>query len=149
VKLRVAIRDADASECERLSALAFASKAYWGYDDGFMEACRAELTVRPDDLSRMQVRLAWHRSVVGFYGLDDGELVWFFVHPDAMGQGVGHALFRDACTVARVKGLQSLRIEADPNAAAFYERMGAVRVGETPSQSIAGRVLPVYAIAVS
>jgi hypothetical protein len=33
-------------------------------------------------------------------------------------------------------------IEADPGAAAFYERMGARHAGLAPSQSIAGRLLP-------
>jgi hypothetical protein len=33
-------------------------------------------------------------------------------------------------------------IDADPNAEAFYLAMGAVRIGQTPSGSIPGRVLP-------
>lgn len=147
--MRVAIRDADPGECERLSALAFASKAHWGYHDAFMEACRGELTVRPEDVARMAVRLAWHGNIVGFYGMDDVELLWFFVDPSAMGSGVGRALFADACAVARGKGMRVLRIASDPNAAGFYERMGATRIGDTPSQSIPGRDLPVYEIAVS
>ena len=44
----------------------------------------------------------------------------------------------------RAFGATELYIEADPFAAAFYERMGAVRVGEVPSASIPGRVLPAY-----
>ena len=39
------IRDASPGDCEALSALAFSSKAHWGYDDAFMAACRDELTV--------------------------------------------------------------------------------------------------------
>jgi hypothetical protein len=37
------IRPAQADEVEALTALALRSKAHWGYDDAFMEACRAEL----------------------------------------------------------------------------------------------------------
>jgi hypothetical protein len=33
-------------------------------------------------------------------------------------------------------------IEADPDAASFYERMGARYAGFAPSQSIPGRMLP-------
>jgi hypothetical protein len=35
---------------------------------------------------------------------------------------------------------------ADPNAAGFYERSGAVRVGEAPSDAVPGRRLPLYEI---
>jgi len=36
--------------------------------------------------------------------------------------------------------------EADPNAAAFYERAGAVRIGEAPSDAVPGRLLPLYEV---
>jgi GNAT superfamily N-acetyltransferase len=148
----VRIRDAESADCSALSALAFASKAWWGYDDAFMEACRVELTVAPADLCNTRVRIADEDDVerpdqlLGFHGLRGDELWWMFVAPDAMSRGVGRALFDDACMVARDAGVRTLRIEADPNATAFYERMGAHRVGEVPSASIEGRVLPLYSL---
>src|SRR5262249_26470268 len=112
------IRDAVPADCAMLSALAFASKAHWGYDDAFMEACRDELTVRPDELHRITVRIAVDgEQIVGFYGVDDTEIAWFFVRPDRMGKGIGKLLFTDACDTARCNGIAELRIEADPNAA--------------------------------
>jgi GNAT superfamily N-acetyltransferase len=142
----VQIRDAEPTDCAALSALAFASKASWGYDNAFMEACRGELTVRPEDLCNTRVRIADEDGVLGFYGLRADELLWMFVAPDAMNRGVGRALFADVCEVGRDAGLRSLRIEAEPNAAGFYERLGAYRVGDVESASIKGRVLPVYAL---
>src|SRR3546814_11592237 len=41
------LRLAKSSECGSLSALALRSKAYWGYDSAFLQACRDELTVSP------------------------------------------------------------------------------------------------------
>jgi hypothetical protein len=38
-------------------------------------------------------------------------------------------------------------IQGDPNAAEFYQRCGARKIGERPSASIPGRVLPLYACA--
>ena len=136
-------------DCEALSALAFASKAHWGYDDAFMEACRKELTIRPVDLERARLRVAVASTIVGFHGVEGDELEWMFVAPDATGRGIGAALFADALDIARSAGVETLRIGSDPNAAGFYERMGAQRIGETPSASIPGRVLPVYAIGIS
>ena len=149
------IRDARADDCLRLTALAFSSKAHWGYDDSFMEACRDELTVREADLVRRWVRVADDAgAIVGFHGVenngsDEVEIAWLFVDPRAMGRGVGRALVIDALGYARDRGATRVRIEADPNAASFYERLGARRAGSTPSGSIPGRVLPVYLIDVT
>ena len=140
------IRDAEPPDCEALSALAFASKASWGYDDAFMEACRAELTIRPEDLRNARIRVVYEDQVLGFHGVQGDELAWLFVAPEAMGRGVGRALLTDACTLARADGRETIRVEADPLAASFYEHAGARLVGEVSSASVAGRVLPVYAI---
>ena len=37
-----------------------------------------------------------------------------------------------------------MTILADPNAAGFYERNDAVRIGEAPSDAVPGRLLPLY-----
>jgi hypothetical protein len=51
-----------------------------------------------------------------------------------------------AAGVARNMGATRLFIEADPDAAPFYRRMGAVDVGLAPSGSIPGRILPKLAV---
>jgi GNAT superfamily N-acetyltransferase len=143
------LRDAEPADCEALSALAFASKASWGYDDAFMQACRAELTIAPEDLRTARVRVAHDDEMLGFHGVQGDELAWLFVAPTAMGRGVGRALLADACALARASGIETLRVEADPFAAGFYEHAGARLDGVAPSSSIAGRVLPVYFIDVT
>ena len=47
--------------------------------------------------------------------------------------GVGRALLAHAVAEVRQRGAERLTILADPNAAGFYERNGAVRIGEAPS----------------
>jgi predicted N-acetyltransferase YhbS len=70
------------------------------------------------------------------------DLERLFVEPDALRRSVGQALFLAAMKIARAEGAARLIILSDPNAAAFYERMGAVRIGDAPSDSIPGRMLP-------
>src|SRR5436305_14891374 len=41
---------------------------------------------------------------------------------------------------------QRLTILADPNAAGFYQRNGAVRIGEAPSDAVPGRLPPLYEV---
>ena len=92
-------------------------------------------------------------GIVGFHGVTvDGrgaELEWLFVAPDAIRTGVGRQLYDDARRIAAAAGATSFRIEADPNAVAFYVRIGARLVGEVPSASIPGRVIPVLEADVS
>ncbi len=49
-----------------------------------------------------------------------------------------------AIGAARRRGAERLTILADPNAAGFYERSGAVRIGDAPSDAVPGRRLPLY-----
>ena len=74
---------------------------------------------------------------------DDGaELVKPFVDPARFRNGVGSALFGWASETAKSLGARRMIIDADPDAAAFYRRMGARDAGAAPSGSIPGRLLP-------
>ena len=53
-----------------------------------------------------------------------------FVEPRHIRGGVGRALLAHAVAEARQRGAERLTILADPNAVGFYERNGAVRIGE-------------------
>ena len=142
------VRRARPAEADQLSELALRSKAHWGYDEAFMAASRAELTV-----TRAAVRDAGYYvaesegKLLGFYGiarLDQGEadLVHLFVDPPEIGHGHGALLLRHAAERARSLGHQTLVIDADPNAEGFYLALGALRTGLAPSGSIPGRQLP-------
>jgi GNAT superfamily N-acetyltransferase len=143
------LRAARPDEVAALSELALRSKAHWGYDDAFQAACRDELTVHPDDLASGVVVVAEvDGERAGFSRLTGpdvdgvGEADMLFVAPGHIGTGVGHALFMRLRGDAVSRGCTALRIEADPHAVTFYEREGAVHVGEVPSASIPGRALP-------
>ncbi len=141
------LRDARANETQTLTELCLRSKAVWGYDAAFMAACRDELTIKPCDLERswLQVAVAGN-NVIGLAQVtvtgDDAELAKLFIDPGALRTGAGRTLFDRAAREARVRGAKRLWIEADPDAAPFYRRMGAVDDGMVPSGSIPGRALP-------
>ena len=61
-----------------------------------------------------------------------------------MGRGVGRALFKAAVGAGTPSRRATLTILADPNAAPFYERMGARFLRNAPSDAIPGRSLPLY-----
>ena len=147
----VTMRPARPEEAETLTELVMRSKAHWGYSDEFMENCRAELTVQPEEVvpSRTTVAEAEGRvlAVATLVGEPpEAELGSLFVDPDMIGKGVGRRLLQHMTDIARGMGIRTMVLDADPHAEPFYEAMGFVRAGVVPSGSIPGRTLTRYAI---
>lgn len=145
------IRPAQPNESELLTKIAFHSKAYWGYDNNYMERCRKDLVIHPEELDEYIVNvLEVNQDVVGFYELrgvtPEANLFWLFLDPKAIGQGLGKTLWQHAKQTAKDRGYKYLDIKSDPNAEGFYKGMGAVRVGELPSSAIPGLYLPLLRI---
>ena len=143
----LALRPARPDEAQALTELCLRSKAVWGYDAAFMQACRTELAVTPAAItsSRVQVaeidgRLAGVAEIKSEGQI--AQLEKLFVEPAMLRSGTGRKLLDWAMATARAAGAMSLLIEADPDAAPFYRRMGAVDDGVVPSGSIPGRLIP-------
>jgi GNAT superfamily N-acetyltransferase len=134
------LRLAKSSECGSLSALALRSKAYWGYDPTFLQACRGELTVNPKAAAAGRVVVLIEEDTpLGFYALDNGErsdeaeISLLFVEPAVIGRGIGRALWEHAVAKARHQGLRRLKVLSDPFALGFYRAVGATLSGKIRS----------------
>jgi len=142
----ISVRSARVGESQSLTALCVRSKAHWGYDEAFMRLSQASLTVSEAEIVERRVLVAERQGLV--FGVarvePDGELGLLFVDPRTMNRGAGRALFEAAVALARRLGAKRMAILADPNAAPFYERMGARLVSQAPSDAIPGRMLPLY-----
>ncbi|CAM3880991.1 GNAT family N-acetyltransferase [Kibdelosporangium persicum] len=144
---KIVLRAARPGEAAALGELALRSKAHWGYDRDFLDACRAELSFRLRDVVERGIVVAAEGDrLLGFYSVEgrapEGELAHMWLEPSEIGKGLGKRLWRHAMESARAAGFTVLTIDAEPAAEGFYLAMGAVKVGETPSGSIPGRVLP-------
>lgn len=144
------IRKASNGDLPALNRLAFQSKAYWGYSPEFMAACRSELTYTAAHIHQPQYHFfigERENRLIGFYGLEhrsaqEMELIALFVSPSSIGQGYGKSLIHHAQRQAAALEMQSILIQSDPNAEAFYLNVGAYRIGQTESESIPDRFLP-------
>lgn len=135
------------SEVEALSALARRSKAHWGYPADWLEAWGPQLTLSRADLETHEVFVArGAEQPVGFYSLAFGNraaLEHLWMDPRFMGRGLGRRLVEHAMSRTALRGYGSLQVDADPNAEAFYVRMGGIRVGLVPAPVAgAARLLP-------
>ncbi len=131
----VGFRRAKAEDATRLTEIAFAGKAFWGYPTEWLELWRHDLVVTPHYIRSESVSVAEHESaIVGFTGLstsDQGrqiEHLWLW--PDSIGCGLGRRLFEEAVRLAREERVTELFVNADPNAESFYLKMGAERIGQ-------------------
>jgi GNAT superfamily N-acetyltransferase len=142
------IRHALPGEAAALTDLALRSKAHWGYDEEFLESCRADLTLAPGYIAASPVFVLEEDGArAGFYGLlgslPAARLEYLFVEPAWIGRGFGERLWRHAVETATAAGFTELEIESDPGAEGFYLAMGARRIGEAASLARPGRKLPI------
>ena len=146
----VTFRRASPEAAEELTALTLASKAHWGYDQDFMDLARPSLTVTPEYLEVNDCLVAEiDGATIGWFSLvpvRDGLLLDnFFLLPAHIGSGVGRLMWDEALRRAEAAGAERMTLEADPNAAGFYERMGARLTGSVTAPDT-GRRLPVYEV---
>lgn len=148
------LRPARATECRHLDDICFRAKAHWGYDSAFMASVRDQIRVSPEAIALARVWVAVDAADIALAvtqvdRLDtaSADLTLMFVAPEAMGSGLGRALFAQALVLARELRVQELLIDADPGAVGFYTAMGATRIGAAPT-GYQGRLLPRFRILV-
>ena len=147
------IRAAQPADAPSLSALAFRSKAYWGYPVHVLEAWRSELTISALTTSGQPTFVAMiGDETAGFYPLSPPDNSWqldhFWVSPQFMRRGIGGSLLRHALQIAGRAGSVGLIVDADPHAEPFYLKHGAIRRGETaaPIPGEPNRVRPLLVL---
>ena len=125
---------ADPGQAEPLSRISVLAKSHWGYAEDIIASWLPELTITPESITTHPTFTALLNQVtIGFYQLDlpgpRSTLGHLWVLPDYMGRGVGRALLQHAMKHAG----ETLLIDSDPYAEAFYIACGATRVATIPA----------------
>ncbi len=131
----VEFRRAEAEDAARLTGIAFAGKAHWGYPAEWLELWRHDLVVTPHYIRTEPVSVAeCDGAIAGFTGLSTGgqgrQIEHLWLQPDWIGCGLGRRLFDEAVRLAREERVVELFVNSDPNAEGFYLKMGADRIGQ-------------------
>jgi GNAT superfamily N-acetyltransferase len=143
----ISIRRARLDEGPRLKEIAIAAKGFWGYDPAIVERWADDGDFTAAGLAKLVAFVAdVDGRAVGWTALlrkaDGWWLEDLWVDPAWIGKGVGTRLFGHAAEHARSLGARRLEFEAEPNAAGFYERMGARYVRDSEPTAW-GRAVPV------
>jgi len=151
-------RTAISEDATKLTKLTLESKKYWEYPKEWMSMWVDELTINPEYIQRNMVTVVEENlellgyvsiveessshivelqgiKLVGGFFLDN-----LFIHPSYIRKGIGEKLIAIAFDWCKGKSLEQLYVISDPNAKGFYEKMGAICIGELPSR-VEGRHL--------
>ena len=132
------IHRASTENSETLTQIALDAKRHWGYPEHWIKHWESDLTISAEFIADNHVYVAEDEGEIrGFYALclvnEKAELEHLWVRPSHIGTGIGKELFLDAMEHAAKLNVSEIELSADPNAAGFYERMGASQVGEIES----------------
>ena len=155
------IRKAEISHHKILTEIAFFAKQTWNYPEDYLEIWKDELTISEDYISSNTIFLFEEENKIsGFISLVEnseekmiGNILvekgfWMdhlFILPQFQNKGIGKQLVDYLIEFCIENKIPSLLIFVDPNAVAFYEKLGAKFVRNSDS-SIPERQLPVYHI---
>jgi GNAT superfamily N-acetyltransferase len=148
----VAFQRAQTQHAQALTEITVTAKRHWNYPEKWIQIWLPSLTISPQYIKENETWMAVaDERFVAYYSLkQDGESLWLdnlWVLPDFMGQGIGKQLFQHALARCRARGGSILKIESDPNAQAFYEKLGACKMDEHHS-TVDGqlRILPIMVV---
>lgn len=133
-RTEIIIQEALPYQASKLSEIALLAKGHWGYSREQLDSWRVEfLTITPEYIKENHV---WTASVdeytAGFAAIEHYEsnaiLEHLWILPDYTGRGIGKTLF-----LYVAERFPEFEFTSDPNANTFYEKMGAVKIGESYS----------------
>lgn len=150
VSKNIFVTDATHKDLDLLNHILRLSKAYWGYNDAFLDLFMQKLSLTGDYLQKSTTKLFFvDNDLAGFYSFSmqkNGslELDNFFLHPDYIGKGLGIFLWRECCKTARKLGKNEFTLWSDPNAESFYLKMGCEKIGVRKSPMMPNRYPAVF-----
>jgi GNAT superfamily N-acetyltransferase len=144
------VRQAKPEEQRELTRLAVRATLHAGYDEAFIDRSMPGFTVTLPMISGNYVQVAQDDSgeVVGVVWVTPSALQGIallhglYVDPPRWKRGIGRVLFGAAVTFAKGIKAGAMMVYAEPSAEGFYERMGAIRIGEGPFYFSPETILP-------
>lgn len=142
------VKKASTKDNEILTEITKKSKAYWGYSEEQILAWNVSLTISKDFIENNYVfKLLKDNKIIGYYAYvdiecDNVKLDSLFILPEYIGKGFGRFLVTDFLNRMRNDKCERILVDSDPNAEAFYVKLGFTRIGEFET-SVPKRIMPI------
>ncbi|KFF20345.1 GNAT family N-acetyltransferase [Flavobacterium hydatis] len=142
------IEKANITDHEILTEITKKSKAYWGYSAEQILQWDKNLTITKEYIKDNYVfKLLGEDLIIGYYSYFIEEkhnviLDNLFIRPEYIGKGFGKYLMDDFLNRIKESKFEKITLDSEPNAEAFYSKVGFVKVGEFET-SIKNRFMPI------
>ncbi|OUL63972.1 N-acetyltransferase [Flavobacterium sp. AJR] len=142
------IEKANITDHEILTEITKKSKAYWGYSAEQILQWDKNLTITEEYIKDNDVfKLLSEDLTIGYYSyfIEEKQNVILdnlFIRPEYIGKGFGKYLIDDFLSRIREGKFEKVMLDSEPNAEAFYSKLGFEKVGEFET-SIKDRFMPI------
>jgi ribosomal protein S18 acetylase RimI-like enzyme len=131
------------------------SLAIWGYSPKEMEEVAKKLVITTEFMNKSVCYAVELGGLIkGFFCIEPSQSeeisnAKFYIEPDSIREGLGTMLWNQVIFELKNKEIKHFKFLVDKNAQGFYEKLGAVKVGEQRSEIIEKYMIPImkYTIA--
>jgi ribosomal protein S18 acetylase RimI-like enzyme len=133
------ITKAKKTDAAKLTDLTIRSKSYWDYSAEQIEEWNEVLTITVEYIENNEVyQLIDNSQLIGYYSflkLNESvvKLDNIFIDSPFIGKGYGKKLMEDLYDRIQQKGFEKIVLDSDPQAEAFYKKIGFKVVGQLAS----------------
>ncbi|MBU3143801.1 GNAT family N-acetyltransferase [Clostridium sp. CF012] len=134
-------------EASELSRIAIKSESYWGYDYDFMDKFKVIYEVTEEFIRKNPTFIIYENDkIVGFYTIlikpEGNSIEYFYIEPQCIGKGYGKKMWDHLANYCKAHSIKDFTLVTSPQAKEFYEKMGAIQIGEVESTLKKGRKIP-------
>ena len=143
------IKKARVENVEVLNDIMKRSIAIWNYSAKEIEETTKKLAITTESIDKSICCIAELNGLIkGFFCIEPSKSektseAKFYIEPDSIREGLGTMLWKQVISELKNKGIKHFKILVDRNAQGFYEKLGAVKVGEQPSEIIEDYMHPI------
>lgn len=138
---------AEGYEASELSRLSIKSESYLGYDSDFMDKFKIMYQVTEEFIRRNPTFILYENDrIIGFYALlsnlEGNTLEYFYIEPQYIGKGYGKKMWSHLENYCETQNIRDFTLVTSPQSKEFYQKMGAILIGEVESTLKKGRKIP-------
>ena len=149
MKSHYIIKRARADNVEVLNDIMKRSIAIWDYSAKEIEETTQKLAITTESMDKSICCIVELNGLIkGFFCIEPSKSektseAKFYIEPDSIREGLGTILWKHVISELTNKEIKHFKILVDRNAQGFYEKLGAIKVGEQTSEIVENYMIPI------